>query len=381
MIQVKDIQFPKYFLTNEIDIDPRLAARLLDYEVVVRNDGEPDTASIKGNVLFVSQPSSLTRFLFVTLYTLIKNHVLHGVGQDKLSLGILFACKDYTYSDYHVGDKGSGPPLLMSLDKLQLPSVIIRDLVEPLIGKVEKLPILRLPSNFVDACEIINDAQKCSKRFGYPSRAVSFRKYPIIVLNSNLHNEAAVSSHLIHKILQHSFGEDRTDKIIRNIILGEEVASYMTSALKILNGNPIFIMDFLKFFKSNVTLDQEEEILAADIRVKIIESDSYLSEKIKIAQKHTPAVFKQWHQWSMIMGLIEKQLQPMRGSMWPASENIKPLEDVHRQMETQRALEKGKTQLNFEELLELAREWYGHKSTQPGELAEVMLREHRVWKT
>lgn len=386
MIQIKDLQFPRYFLTHEIDIDPSLAVQLLDMQVMVRHDGEPDTAVLRGDVLIVNQPSSPTRFLFQVLYTIIKNHVKSAFHQDKLSLGLLYACKDYTYSDYETHENRTGnPPVLVSFTKLTVPTTIIETLIEPLVGKVEPRNVMFMPSNFVDSCEVVRSSEKFSKRFRCPFKAVSFHDYPFFVVNSRIHNEAAKMSHLTFKAVEHTFGTEKAEKSIKNLVLGDDhnLAANLIEILKILEGDPIYVMDFLKFFKSNVTLTTEEENKASEVRESIVESDSYLSKRIKVAQqgKYTPQVFKQWHQWSMIMGLIEKQLAPMRGSMWPASENIKPFEDQHRQLMVERAKEKGKTQLNFEELLELSREWYQHKAVQPGQLAENLLRENRIWKT
>jgi hypothetical protein len=262
--------------------------------------------------------------------------------------------------------------------------MIVETLVEPLVGNIKKLPVLFMQSNFVDACEIAESAEKFSKRFREPFKSVSGHDYPFVALNTRIHNDGAQMAHLTYKVIEHSMGSELAGKVIRNIVLSNEsnIASNLLEILKILEGDPIYIMDFLKFLKSNVTLTQEEEVRAAEVRMQVIEADKYLSQHIKTAQqgKYTPQVFKQWHQWSMLVGLIEKQLAPMRGSMWPATQNVKPIEDEHRQMAIERAKEKGKTQLNFEELLELAREWYGHKTAQPGQLAENLLRENRVWK-
>lgn len=380
MIKVKDIQFAKYFLTQEIDINPTIASKLLEFEVIIDYGRTPDTAEIQNNRIIISQPTSLAKFLFIILYTLIKEYVYHGFQQDKLGLGILLACKEYVYSDdNHPPDNIS---IILSFDKLNVPSVVMSDIIEPIIGKIERLPLVFTENSFVDACEIVLDSQKYSKRFNVPFRSISIHDYPFILVNSSLYNAAAQYSHLIYKVMEFSYGKDKTDKVIKNILLSDDgVISYLISAIKILNGDHIFVMDFLKFFKSNACLSQEDEMKSEDIFVKAIASDNYLSQNIKIADyKYTPHVFKQWHQWSMIVGLIEKQLQPMRGSMWPASEHIKPIEDQHRQMAAIRAKEKGKNQLNFEEMLEVAREWYGHKTSIPGQLAEVMLRENRVWK-
>ncbi len=385
MTQVKDLQFPKYFLTHEMDINPSLAAQLLNIKVMIRNDGEPDKSILRDNTLIINQPSSMTRFLFQVLYTIIKNHVNSGFHQDKLGLGLLYACKDYTYSDYKTYEhKIETPPILLSFEKLIVPTMIIETLIEPLVGKIESRRVMFIKSNFVDACEVAYSSEKLSKRFCCPFKSVSFHDYPFFVINSKVHNNAAQMAHLTYKAVEHTFGSEKTQRVIKNLILGDNhnLAANLVEILKILEGDPMYIMDFLKFFKSNVTLTIDEENRASKMHQQIIESDTYLNKKIKVAQqgKYTPQVFKQWHQWSMIMGLIEKQLAPMRGSMWPASENIKPIEDAHRQLMVEMAKEKGKSQLNFEELLELSREWYGHKAVQPGQLAENLLKENRIWK-
>ncbi len=82
----------------------------------------------------------------------------------------------------------------------------------------------------------------------------------------------------------------------------------------------------------------------------------------------------------MLMGLIEKQLEPMRGSMWPTSESVKPHEDKLRLIIKERTEELGKPQANFEEMLEAARDLYNHNAIEPGQLIETMLKENRVWK-
>jgi len=382
MIQVKDLQFPRYFLLNEIDLNPKIVLQILQTEVGIRS-GEPDKAILNSNKLIITSPSSITRFLFLVLYNLISHHARYGIQQDKLGLGLLFACKEYTYASYVESYKK--PSVLVSEEKIAVCDMVINELIEPLIGKIPRMKILYIDSNFVDACEISESAEKFSKRFKLPFRSVSFHDYPILVANSSIYNEAAIMAHMCIKILEHNFGADKTSKVIKNLILSDagNIGANLVSILKILKGDPIFVMDFLKYFKSNVTLTLEEEKRASLVRNHIFRTDNYLSGYIKIAAdgKYTPQVFKQWHEWAAIVGLIEKQLAPMRGSMWPTSDNVKPHEDAHRQLEVERAKKKGKTQLNFEELLELTREWYGHKTIQPGQLVEKLLSENRVWKT
>lgn len=381
MIQVKDLQFPRYFLLHEIDLDPRIALQILQTEVEIKS-GEPDKAVLKSNKLVVTDPSSITRFLFLVLYRLISHHTQQGLQQDKLGLGLLFACKEYTYVDYVESHKK--PSVLISEEKLPVCDMVLTEIIEPFVGKIPSMKILYTANNFVDACEVSESAEKFSKRFKMPFRSVSFHDYPILVANSSIYNEAATMAHICIKTLEHSLGPEKTSNIVKKLILSESgnIGANLLSVLKILKGDPIFVMDFLKYFKSNVTLTPEEEKRANKVRNHIFTTDTYLSRYTKTADgKHTPEVFKQWHEWAAIVGLIEKQLGPMRGSMWPTTDNVKPHEDAHRQMEVERTKEKGKTQLNFEELLELSREWYGHKTVQPGELVEKLLSENRVWKT
>jgi hypothetical protein len=128
-------------------------------------------------------------------------------------------------------------------------------------------------------------------------------------------------------------------------------------------------------------LTDEEMNISSELKFKAVASDDYLNRHIKIAaEKHTPTVFKQWSQWSMLMGLIEKQLGPMRGSMWPATENLGPHENNFRALVQLKAKEKNKNQLNYEELLETARDLYDHNAVEPGKLIEIMLKDNRVWK-
>ena len=381
IIQVKDLQFPSYFLLHEIDINPVLARQLLATKIEILHDGEDDTVTIKNGIIVLNNPSSITRFLFNVLYYLLYKHVNPGFQRDKLGLGLMYAVNEYVFNDH--SQKQDGPSVLVSLDKLPVPYLIIRELIEPLVGTVHKPYVMFMDCKFIDACGIVESADKFKKAHRCPHDSVASHDYPFLIVNRSIRNEAALMAHIIDQTLQMSFGEQKTQKIIKNILLGEDsdIGSNLISVLRILNGDPSFVLDFLQFLDGHATLSIEEENQAAKERVRCIQSDAYLQKYIKISQKYTPHVFRQWSEWSTIVGLIEKQLEPMRGSMWPATENLKEFEDLHHQMVAERAKKKGKKQLNFEELLEVAREMYNHKMVQPGELTENLLKDNRVWKT
>ena len=381
MIKVKDLQFPRYFLSQEIDIPSQFVEKILNIEVNISNTGTPDSVELKSNQITICQPSDITKFLFLLLYKLIQNYVPENYQKDKFALGLLFECKDYTYSDYD--KKQIVQPVVLSIEKIPIQILIIKEIIEPLLGKIELLPVMFMPNSFIDSSEIIESSEKFSRKFNKSFNSVSIYDYPFVLVNSSIYNEASQMSHLLFNIIKHNFGEEKTNKIIKNLLLDKDksIISNILTIIKILEGDPIFIIDFLKFLQNNVSLNQDEETQLNSNYNTVISSDNYLNKHIKTSgSSYTPGVFKQWNQWSMIMGLIEKQLEPMRGSMWPASKNIKPTEDKHRLMAIEKAKKKGKNQLNFEELLEVSRDWYQHKAVQPGQLIEVMLKENRVWK-
>ena len=132
--------------------------------------------------------------------------------------------------------------------------------------------------------------------------------------------------------------------------------------------------------QSHTTLVPEEADKFAKLQYNSIKDDQRLQGIIKEAGgSYTPQVFRQWSQWSALMGLIEKQLGHMRGSFWPTTTNMKPHEDKKKEMILRVTKEKGKNQLNMEELLEVSRNWYDHNATEPGQLFEKILKEERIW--
>jgi len=129
-------------------------------------------------------------------------------------------------------------------------------------------------------------------------------------------------------------------------------------------------------------LSQDELRRSAVVQTSVIQTDNYLSQNIKVAAPpaQTSQINKQWSQWSMLMGLIEKQLEPMRGSMWPTTEMMKPHEDRFRLQIREKAKKKKKDHANYEDMLEVARDLYDHNAVEPGHLIEEMLKENRVWQ-
>lgn len=378
MMKIRDIQFARYFLTSEVEVDPEI----LDTPIQIKFDGEPDIIYSQKDRLLYQNPSSVTMFIFHVLYEVLSKYSVDPYSKDRLGLGLLYMCRNYVYLDQNTREI-DGPPVIVDFDKIPVPSIIIRDLIEPIIGEMSIPRVLFMPCNFTDACRIVESSDQLNTEYGLPGVIGGVRNFPVILCNSNIHNSASQLSHLILKVLENALKWEKTEKVIRNLLLGNEgsLTNNLILILKTMKGDPKFVIDFLKLLESSINWTYDEIGIISEHQEKAIMGDSYLGEHIKIAgSSSTSQVFKQWSQWSVLMGLIEKQLEPMRGSMWPATENIKPHEDRFRLRLKEKTEEKNKNQINFEEMLETARDLYNHNAVEPGQLIEVMLKGNRVWK-
>ncbi len=381
-MKVKDLQFANYFLSHDIDLGDS-KEDLLSYEIEINHMGEPDTVVDKQNKLVYNNPSSITKFLFTVIYNLLPKFSKINFNRETTGLAFLYRCRDYTYKDYDMHQHLSNPPLLVSFDKLSIPSFIVHEFIEPLVGTVKTHPILYIPLNYVDTCKIVYDVEQLVRNYKINSRDVTFHDFPLLVCNTKIHNIAAQLADITYRELELYLGTKKTNKVIRHLLLSEEnkLVPRLLMSLKMLSGDPEFIVDFLDYLACHVDLSEEEVSMASELQIQSIAADTYLGQHIKTAaDRYTPQVDRQWSQWTMLMGLIEKQLTPMRGSMWPATRNLKPHEDVHRKMVHLKERKKKKNQLNFEELLETSRDLFDHNAVEPGKLIEIMLKDNRVWK-
>ncbi len=375
-IKIRDLQFAKYLLTHEIDLDDAATNQVLEHDIEISNNGEPDSLVDRGNSILVHNPTSVTRFLFNVLYMALSKFIREDIYRDKLGLGLLFMCKEYVYSDFEP-EETRGPPVLIDFNKLPVPAFIIKKIIEPIVGTINTCPLFFAPCKFTDACREINSADQLTKQYNLPRTAVGYGDFPLVLCNTNIHNDAALLAHITFKEMELCLGGEKAGKVLRGILLDKSssLLHNLVLVLKMLRGEPDFVLDFLKYFGSHVSLSQSEMVMSSEKQHRVIAADAYL--RVKIARE--TQITKQWSQWSMLMGLIEKQLTPMRGSMWPSSETIKPFEDKFRDLQNEKAHSKG-SQLNFEELLESYRDLYNHKSIEPGKIVEFMLKDNRVWK-
>lgn len=378
-MKVGDLQFARYFVLGEIDLQPDLDQKVLSCPIEMA-DGEADSVSFQEDKIVYSNPSSVTRFLFHTIYTALAQSIDLPIQRDKFALGLLHMCKSYVYAADP--EKRKGPPIVLDFDKMSVPSFIIRELAEPLVGNIKKPLVFFTPCRFTDSCRPIDSLRNLEKQYNCPRQRLRQQDFPLLISNCSIHNPPAVLADLTVRCLELNLGEESANRLLRKILLGDRsMLENLILITKTIRNEPIFTVDFLQFMQSHVKMSNDERTELSEKHYNEIAADQYLSTMLKVAGPPDTQVARQWSQWSMLMGLIEKQLTPMRGSMWPATENVKPHEDRLRAMMAERAAEKKKNQLNFEEMLEVYRDLYDHNVVEPGKLVEVIMKDERAWKT
>ena len=382
---ISDFQFLKYLLLKELDIEQSITDELLNKEIVIQNYGSQDEIVIRSGQIIYTNPSSLLLFLFKTSYTLLCEKITESEQKDKVALVLIQMCKDYLYDEYTEQRTKNCPPLLMSFNKFPVPLFILNTIIEPLLSKkLNRYKILCMPCHFTDVCRTVTSTEVLSKHYSNISKQVFANDdFPLILLNASVYNNAAQSVHLLIKILEMNLGEDETQNVLKNVLLNKKdhLSTQLITVLKTLNNDPVFVFDFFKYLSAHLALSKKDDYNYINHYAVVMQSDAYLGGFVKTSSdgKYTPSIWRQWDQFSMLMGLIEKQLGSFRGSMWPTTEQMKPHDQEFKLMIKTRQKEKNKNQLNFEELLEVAREHLNHNAIEPGKLSEVLLKDNRLW--
>jgi hypothetical protein len=300
--------------------------------------------------------------------------------RDKAALALLTLCKDYVYAD---DKKSEDENIIISFNKLMIPAFVVNQLLTPLIGKCQDAKVALMPCKYTDTCRIVDSEEKLCDEYKLTAHVLKPSYFPIIVCNSKIHNGAARDADLLIKYLELTLGKEKTPYVFKKILMNENCSLHgsLIETIYSLSGDPCYVYNFMQYIDSYTQLNAVEVSEVITIRLQYIASKPQLRSHIKEAQQNTtPGVNNQWSAFSMLVGLIEKQLGSARGSMWPASENLKPFEDDRKKIILDTAKNKHKTQLNFEELLESSRDYFNHNAVEPGKLIEVLLKDSRIWK-
>lgn len=376
-MKIKDLQFARKFIRDYIDPIKVDIGSILDTSIEISGIGDADSLIDRGNQIVIKKPSSLANFLFKLLYSILSKNISSEEKKDQFGIGLLLSINEYIYADYDKTEEM--PPVVMSFEKNLTLYSIISELIFPVIGRFDLPPVLSINCNHVDSCSIVKSHDELVKLYNLPRQSVSHSQIPLIALNQSVKNRAAKMADLLFKTMSFSLGEEKAARTIKTILMDQEsgLMSHLFEILKITDGDPATIVDFIELLASNVEFSHTEWETHIEAQASIIHKDSYLNQHIRVADQRSQ-VEHQWSQWSVLQGLIEKQLGPTRGSKWPITEALKPFDERKKKMISDKKKEKGSA-LNMEELLDVSRDIYNHKA-EHGKLIEQLLRRNRVWK-
>lgn len=381
-MKLRDFQLATYLLVHELGFSHDQCTSFLDTDIEVYPGGEKDEIQKRGKSVIVHNPTSVVKTLYNILYQVVFANNPDDYLRDVFSLSLLKVCHDYVYED-EASENITGPSVAASIEKFPIPHSIVNHIFEPFLGNMKNSKVFFTKCNFTDSCRILQDPDSLSRMYNVKRNAIGHSRFPLLLVNTGVHNKASRFAHLMIKWMELNVGPEKTKLAIQKLLLDNSsgLMNNLISMLKILNGDPKFVLDFLTYLQSSVVLTHEEMNTTLALQGECFANDSYLSKHVKVAHdgKQTPQVSHQWSQWSLLVGLTEKQLEPARGARTPAKENLGPMEQERAKLIAETTKKKGKTQLNYEELLTIARDYYEQK-TKRGKIYNELLSDNRVWK-
>jgi len=370
-IKVKDFQFVNYFLQNELELEYDTSE-----EVRIVQDDKSDIA-VKNSCIKVHNPTSVGKTIANIIYRICENKLENPQKKDIFSLGLNQSVHEYVYSDLSPSNDQS-PPVLISGTKIIIPTLIINEIIEPLIDQqIDFLSLLMAECPITDSCRII-ESHKDLFGMNIRNNSIPFTKYPLILCNKNIHNKASLLSHMLIRQLEHSLGEKTTQNLIKKILLNDEemVMSYIIAILNRVENCPFFIDEFILYLRSYAGLSKPE----TEVFVQLVKLQYKKVPGLKkFAQLYDQQIQKQWTQWANIIGLTEKQLVSFWGSKRETTELMEEIDVARQQLKNKKKKTDKKHTLNMEELLEVYRELYDDFAVEPGKLHEVLLSKNRIW--
>lgn len=348
-MKVKESQFCRFFINEYFNyLSNEDISSILNYELK-------------------QESYSLSHCLFSSIFNAVQQYIPQE-KKDLFAIELLNKCNDYTNLD--IDDKIIGPPVIVSFDKLSLCSFFDSMFVKPMYHRTQKIDILFLSSNCLDACEVVNNKHELNKHIKN-SRDIEF---PVIVANNNLKNEASLVSDIVIKHLELSFGKEKACDIIRGILTSTSIEG-LISSYKILSNNPLFTPWFIDYLMNYVSFQETQKENIKEKLRKEFSNNAFL----KVAwDGYNPSAPRQWTEWAALVGLTEKQLQPLRGPIYPGIQLRKIEEELAKKIIEEK--KKDKNTVSLERLLEIMREHNDFSNIEPGILPEILLKDNRVWK-
>jgi len=355
---------------------------LSDYEVKISQNGPEDGITVAGNQITIHKPTLLSKTLFNLSYALLSKD-LPDQEKNYLSLFLWIEINEYL----NKGTFSEKPPILRGGNEFLSTVLPINKIFQPITDQIIKLyPVLHMKCAYTDPCRIINSFSELStitleNAVQTKLRSIPNSKYPLILCNNSVQNPAACESTIFIKQLELNFGEEKTQRILKHLLLNEfDILQAFVTILNIcsIDGMLNYVEEFLQCIKRYVKLNDDEAEQCVQITTLVFNNIPFLSNKV--AQYTNQSVEKQWMWWGTMVGLTEKQLGGNRHQRRDATENMKPIEDKLKEMIKIYEQKTGKKDLCIEDLLKVVREYDESKTIEPGRIYERLLGENRIWQ-
>lgn len=367
-MKLSDFQFVNKFLKENIGNYENL-------DVHIVSDDKNDVSFKSGKTIEIHSPTTVSKTLFNLIYRYCEDLISNPYKKDMFSISLVNSINDYVY--YDCGFTNIELPVITSSKKIHFLSIIINDIIEPLLDKkIDRLPLLINDCAITDSCRIIKSYSDFFDLFNFKIQNVPYSYYPLILCNKSVENEASICSHILINELENSLGKESCSNAIKNILLDSEIFTHVINVLSIFKDDPKFVDDFISYIKLHAKMNDNEQ----EVFVSLIVAE-YKKNKLmnKYAQNYNEDVRKQWTNWSTMLGIMEKQLGGYRGSR---REVTKSMEEVDKNREKERnkiRRKRRKKTLNAEEALDIYRNQYDTNVSEPGVVFDKLLQDNRVW--
>jgi len=345
-----------------------------DFDVSVLWDDKDDTVSRSGRNIEIHSPKSITKTIFNIASQVVEDKIKNPHKKDLFSLILHQTVHDYVYKD---GDEcDDRPSVLISGSKIIVPTLVIREIIEPLIDQtIDIIPLLFVRCPVTDSCRIVHSYMEIEYLDTISSAAIPHTHYPFILVNEAINNKASLFANILIRQLEHNLGNEKADNLLKKLLLNEEneLLCYIVKIVSLIEPDPWFVDDFLLYLRSYVNLEKEEvEVFITQLVAAYNQNESMT----KFAQLYNQQIQQQW---STFLGLIEKQLEEYRGSKRQTTELMKGIDFARKKLKQRKRREKDTKELNYEDLMDVYRELYGTELAEPGKLYETLLQKNRIW--
>jgi hypothetical protein len=239
------------------------------------------------------------------------------------------------------------------LNRQPLVFVLMRDIVCPVFDKpVKNLRIKTINSPYVDGAKWLTPDSVAS---------ADYSQFPLLALNMDVENESYRQAFLFAETIK-AHGLDPL-QVVHDIFTKEELRKPFIGLLKLSLVEPDEVNNFLTIISAMTRYGGE----------RILDKTSWSLSPVKTSQAMGGSMGQAW--W--YLGLIEKLLEPARGSDWSRYDELKSqTQELWDKIEAEK-VKRGLDPLPMELLLRIQSEDY--KNNQEHLTIQGLLDDNRVW--